>query len=223
MQRLLPRTPRGAVLGTALAIGLLGPGATSALAGYIVLDTFDGPQGALGQDRTLDQMVHENPFGFATPLETFVNEAGGFYAFISDPAVLGTGYITYDNFAGGSADLSSATGFKLDFATVDQDAPMSIDLVTFDDMGGVAGTASVDLTMMAGVNMTVSAAIGDFTVTGDFDLANIGEVLLTFNPEDGGTPSLDFTLTEFRATPTPSALALLAIGGLVARGSRRRI
>ena len=208
MQRLLPRTPRGAVLGTALAIGLLGPGATSALAGYIVLDTFDGPQGALGQDR---------------PLETFVNEAGGFYAFISDPAVLGTGYITYDNFAGGSADLSSATGFKLDFDTVDQDAPMSIDLVTFDDMGGVAGSASVDLTMMAGVNMTVSAAIGDFTVTGDFDLANIGEVLLTFNPEDGGTPSLDFTLTEFRATPTPSALALLAIGGLVARGRRRRI
>ena len=220
MHRLLPRTSKGAITGTALAIGLLGSGSTAL--GDFVLDTFDGPQGALGQDRTLMQTVHENPFNFVDPLDTFVNEGAGFYAFISDPAVLGTGYITYDNFVGGSADLSTVTDLELDFATVDQDAPFSIEFVTLDDMGGVLGTATAELAMMAGLNMTVSVAVSDFVISGAFDLANVGSVVLEFNPEVGGTPSLDFTLTEFRAIPTPSALALLAISGLVARGSRRR-
>ena len=186
-------------------------------ADVIVLDTFDGPQGALGQNRTLVQDVFSNPYGWDEPLVTTVNEGAGAYLFAAKTGVAGTGWVVYDGFGDGlDAVALGVTGFQLDFADADQDFHLVIELDTYDDGGGIAGTATATATVNAAM---VDVAIEDFSFAGAFDPTNIDQVSLKFNL-DGAAVALDFALTEFSAIiPAPPAFALLAFG---LAGTRRR-
>lgn len=191
----------------------------------LILDDFDNdPNDDAGGPRDVSSVINADPFGQPATfnVDTGFSFGGdtGAAVFNSGIGVEQEGRILYDN-NGSGLNLDAAAlglaGFEFDFLAVDQDFEIQIQLGT--DGGG---TADFSGTINAGTNFSASFALASFTIGAGFDAADVDSVLLTFNDADGATPSLDFVLTEFRATvPTPGALAMLAVGGLVAAGRRR--
>jgi len=194
----------------------------------IVLDDFDSdPNDEAGGVREITSTVNFNPYGQTSTFDLLtgfsLDDIAGAVVFNSGIGVEHTGMINWDN-NGAGLNLDAAglgvVGFELDFLQIDQMFEVSILLETFDTTG-----SSASLTRKIGPALaptTFAFDMGDFSTVGSFDLSDVDSVTITFNSESVNTPSLDFILTEFRATvPSPASVALLGLGGLVAVRRRR--
>lgn len=189
--------------------------------GSIVLDTFDNiPGDDAGGPRTLTSMEEFNTFGVGT-FDAFVDTGAGAFFFASDPGVGGSADILWDN-NGAGLNLDAAAlmidGFELDFATIDQEMPLSIWL-----RSGNGSLATVVLPVSASFSpQTVSVSLASFNDQGGFDASDVDSIQIFFPYGREAIDSLDFVLTEFRATvvPAPASVALLGLAGLATR--RRR-
>ena len=191
--------------------------------GQIILDDFDSdPNTGAGGPRVLSSTVINNPFNQPSQfyLDTSVNFGGDIGAVVLNSGIGNTteASITWDNGGAGlGLDLIALgiTGFELDFLAVDLD--FKLDFVS----SSTGGSASVRKSITAGGFQTLSIGLGDLAADAGFDATAVDSVVLTFNVRDDGTPSLDFVLAEFRAIPTPGALALAGLGMLAAARRRR--
>lgn len=206
---------------------LIAAGLTSAATAgtsTLILDDFDAdPNDDAGGPRTVTSTIVDNPFSQPA---TFNVDSGfsfdgddGALIFNSGIGVQQEGSIVWDN-AGAGLDLDAAAlglvGFEIDFLLIDQSFDMVVELGT--NGGGVATYAVTVNPADAGV---LSFSLADFSADAGFDTADLDSIQIVFNAE-GGTASLDFIATEFRAVvPAPGALVMLGLGGLVARGRRR--
>lgn len=196
----------------------------------VVLDDFDSdPNDDLGGVGTYSTIILSNPFnqGADFNLDTALNlgDDVGSLIFNSGIGVEQLSSITYNaSDAGLNLDAASlgVQGFELDFAMVDLNFIASIDLLTYDGMGNIVGSASHQIQIGAGTDITAAWNLADFSVADAFDASDVDEVRLTFNVRNNPTASLDFIATEFRAVvPPPGSAALLGLGGLlVARRGR---
>lgn len=190
----------------------------------LILDDFDAdPNNDAGGPRTVSSIIVDNPFGQPSnfnidPGFNFGGDAGSL-VFNSGIGVRQQGSVVWNN-DGAGLNLDAAAlgliGFEIDFLLIDQAFDMQVVLGT--DNGG---TASYVVTVNPGDTGTFAFGLGDFNIGGGFDPADVDSIEILFNVK-GGTASLDFIATEFRAVvPTPGALAILGIGGIVAFGRRR--
>lgn len=206
-------------IGLMISAGIANAGVT------LVLDDYDSdPNGdALGAG-TLSSIVFNNPFsqGSDFTLDTMLNTGMdvGALVFNSGIGVEQGGSISYNSNGAGLNYNGVANGtqaFELDFAMVDQAFQANIVMTTYDDMGNAVGDARWAILVNAGTNITATWSFADFIIiNGDFDAANIDDITLNLNLEEGATASLDFVATEFRAVvPAPGAVVLLSLGGLL--------
>lgn len=205
--------------------------AQGGVASSIVLDDFDSdPNTGAGGPGVYSTTIFDNPFnqGASFTLDTALSSGSdtGAVIFNSGIGVKQGASILYDNSGAGlNLDLGAlgAMGFEMDFLSVDQGFVARIELGNNGDgPSGMAGVASLDVFVPAGVDQTAFWSLGDFIVSPNFDIADVDSISVSFNIEDNATASLDFIASEFRmVVPTPGAIALLGMGGLVA-GRRRR-
>ena len=141
-----------------------------------------------------------------------------------DPS--GTGLLDYSSTAGADgslslsyldlvADLSSELFISLDIVAYDApgSAPMPVTL----DLVSVDGSATATLDASGGPEKLLFFFAG-LTTSGNFDLSEISEISLAFDPGVAG----DFRLNGiFADVPAPAALPLLAIAALTTRRRRR--
>lgn len=196
----------------------------------VILDDFDSdPNDDLGGPGTYNSVIFSNPFNQSSSftLDTAFNSGSdtGAIFFNSGIGVEQGASIVYDN-SGSGLNLDAGglglVGFELDFLDVDLGFMMSIELGNNGDgPSGMAGVASLEVFVPAGMNQTASWSLNDFIISPGFDVNDVDSVTLNFNLDSDPTASLDFAATEFRAVvPAPGAIALLGLGGLVV--SRRR-
>lgn len=192
----------------------------------IVLDDFDSiPNGEAGGPREVSSVVNANPFGQMSDFDVLTSflfdGIDGAAIFNSGIGVQQTGTINWDaNDAGLNLDAAAlgVVGFELDFLQIDQAFDIMVLLESFEG-GSAMATATVGPAMEL---TTYALPAGAFNLMGGFDFTDVDSVTISFNPADGNTASLDFILTEFRATvPSPASVALLGLGGLVATRRRR--
>jgi len=221
------KTTLGALLAISSACGLAQAGIASA----IILDDFDSdPNMGAGGPGVFETSIFDNPFNNSASftLDTTLNTGDdvGVLNFNSDAGVGQMASITYNN-NGAGLDLDAAAlnamAFELGYAFVDQEFFMSLELVS--DLGGAEGTATADFLVPDGPEGVAQFLLGDFELSALFDLTDVDQVKLSFNiDEEPGGPvrSLDFVASEFRMiVPSPGAMALLGMGGLVAVRRRR--
>lgn len=214
----------------ALAAALLV--STPVFAQGIVLDDFDSdPNGEAGGPREISSVVNFDPYGQPSTFDLMTGftfgDINGAVVFNSGIGVGQVGTINWDNNDAG-LDLDAAalgvTGFELDFLQIDQAFEIQIVLRTF----GFNPDGQASLTTVIGpatAFTTYSFDAGDFISNpgSGFSFANVDAVSIIFNGGQTTTASLDFILTEFRATviPSPASFGLLGLGGLVATRRRR--
>jgi hypothetical protein len=206
--------------------------ATLATAGAnptLILDDFDAdPNDDAGGPRDISLLVDTaGPFGGGARFDLvttsmFEGDIGA-AVFVSDPGVTARGVITWNNGGNGLALDAAAlgiVGFEFDFAAVDQEFPMRIELR---DGSGGTGSAEIriDPILLSDGIQTASLALASINSFGGLDLTDLSEIQLVFNFRSDRAEGLDFVFTQFRAVvPTPGTAAMLAMGGLLA--SRRR-
>lgn len=197
--------------GIALAAGLARAGTPSSL----ILDDFDsiGGDDAAGIRVVMSSIF--DPLGQGGEFfvdNTFVSGSDtGALIFNSGFGAQQSGALDYEP---GGLDLSAYNAIEFDFLGADQSFEMRI-LIIGNGGGKAVGTFQID----AGGERTETFAYTDFNAF-SFDWSDIDTIEIEFNNGDR-VSSLDFIVTELRATvPAPSSLALLGFGGLAA--SRRR-
>ncbi|HCT44647.1 MAG: hypothetical protein CMJ35_14115 [Phycisphaerae bacterium] len=215
-----------------LALVAITGAAQAGIASALILDDFDSdPNDDAGGPGVYSTVIFNNPFnqGSDFSLDTMLNSGSdvGALIFNSGIGVEQGASIVYDN-AGAGLSLNPGamglTGFELDFLSVDQGFTMSIELGNNGDgPSGLAGIATLEMFVPAGIGQTASFSWGDFIYSPNFDPADVDSITLSFNPEDGATASLDFIASEFRGVivPTPGAVAIMGIGGLLIVSRRR--
>lgn len=215
-----------------LAVLAITGAAQGGIASSLILDDFDSdPNDDAGGARVISSVVFNNPFnqGSDFTLDTALSSGSdvGVVIFNSGIGVEQGASISYDNEGAGlnlNPDAMGLTGFELDFLSVDQGFTMSIELGNNGDgPSGLAGVATLEVFVPAGVDQTAFFSWGDFIYSPNFDPADVDQITLNFNPEDGATASLDFIASEFRGVivPTPGAVAIMGIGGLLIVSRRR--
>ncbi|MFT5423518.1 MAG: MYXO-CTERM domain-containing protein [Phycisphaerales bacterium] len=195
------------------------------------IDDFDSlPNDEIGGDRQVSGFVGVNPFSQPSSFDVFdtFSFAGinGAAIFNSGIGVEQLGNMSWDNQQAG-LDLNLAAmgvvGFELDFLQIDQAFEIEIVLESFGF--NPDGKARFTTTIGPVTSLTTYAfSIDDFTSdpASGFSFAKVDSFTINFNLRANPTASLDFILTEFRATvPTPGAAALLGLGGLIATRRRR--
>lgn len=190
----------------------------------LILDDFDAdPNDDAAGPRTVSSIVVDNPFGQPSnfnidPGFSFGGDTGAL-VFNSGIGVRQQSSVVWNN-DGAGLNLDAAAlglvGFEIDFLLIDQAFDMQVVLGTDD-----GGAASYVVTVNPGDTGVFAFGLGDFSIDAGFDAADVDSIEIVFNV-DGDTASLDFIATEFRAVvPTPGALAILGLGGIVVFGRRR--
>lgn len=197
----------------------------------IVLDNFDSdPNTGAGGPGTYSTQIFDNPFSQSASftLNTAFNDGTnqGVLIFDSGIGVKQGASILYNNSGTGlnlNAAAMGATGFEFSFLQVDQSFMMRFEMSNNGDgPSGMAGVASYDVLVNAGMGQTISAAFGDFIISPGFDINDVDDIKLSFNLEGNATASLDFVASQFSLTvPAPGSLALLGLGSLAAVRRRR--
>lgn len=206
--------------------------ATPAFAGgsSLILDDFDAdPNDDAGGPRQISVSTDiSGQFGgdarFDLVTSSIIDGDTGAMVFASDPGVTARGVITWNNDGNGlglDAAALGIVGFEFDFAGVDQEFPMRIQLR---DGSGGTGSAEIriDPSQLTDGIQTVSLALDSISFFNDFDVTDVSQIELVFNFRSDRAEGLDFVLTEFRAVvPTPGSVALLGLGGLIFVRRRR--
>lgn len=202
------------------------------LAQGIVLDDFDNtPNDEAGGAREVSSVINFDPYGQPSSFDVIsgfsFGDINGAVVFNSGIGVGQVGTINWDNNDAGlglDASALEVDGFELDFLQIDQAFEIQIVLQTF----GFNPDGQALLTTVIGpatALTTYSFAAGDFISNpgSGFSFDKVDSVSIIFNGGQNTAASLDFILTEFRATtiPSPASLGLLGLGGLVATRRRR--
>lgn len=198
-----------------------------AVAGVVVLDDFDSTPNddAFGARSSFSSFVNDDPFGQGgtTVIDTAFSFDGNNGALIMNSGIGARqeANLSYDA-AGVLFDFSSTGTLSFDFIQVDQD--FSIRVLLLDELGGKA-VAQIDVS--AGGVQSVEYDILNDSSFQNIDLSRINSADFFFNNAQRNdddefihTASLDFVLTSISAVPSPSGVAVMALGGLAM--SRRR-
>lgn len=180
---------------------------------------------ALGGARRLDWTIFENPLNTRFNIQVAWQGVPGLAISMGSANATQVG-LTY----GGSGanpnflplnlnapDLS-LNAIQFDFASVDLDTRVAVELLDFDG-GALAGRASISALVGAGLNQTLTLNFADFSLVGGFDFTEIDSVQVVFNSTR--LPDRDLFVREIKFVPAPGAMALLGLGGLLAARRRR--